>query len=53
MASIKKKNGKWAVRVSYYDEFGKRHFKTRVAFLVKKKLNSGQLNWNKLSLTNP
>ncbi|MDV2576449.1 hypothetical protein RYX41_08125 [Lactiplantibacillus plantarum] len=53
MASIKKKNGKWAVRVSYYDEFGKRHFKNKSGFSRKKKLNSGQLNWNKLSLTNP
>ena len=32
MASINKKNGKWQVRVSYYDEFGKRHFKNKNGF---------------------
>lgn len=36
MASIKQKNGKWAVRVSYYDEFGKRHFKNKSGFSRKK-----------------
>lgn len=36
MASITKKNGKWAVRVSYYDEFGKRHFKNKDGFSRKK-----------------
>jgi len=32
MASINKKNGKWQVWVSYYDEFGKRHFKNKNGF---------------------
>ena len=36
MASITKKNGKWAVRVSFYDEFGKRHFKNKSGFPRKK-----------------
>ncbi|VDG20670.1 prophage Lp2 protein 2, integrase [Lactobacillus plantarum subsp. plantarum ST-III] [Lactiplantibacillus mudanjiangensis] len=36
MASIQKKNGKWAVRVSYYDEFGKRHFKNKNGFARKR-----------------
>lgn len=36
MASITKKNGKWAVRVSYYDELGKRHFKNKNGFSRKK-----------------
>ncbi|VDG24189.1 tyrosine-type recombinase/integrase [Lactiplantibacillus mudanjiangensis] len=36
MASINKKNGKWQVRVSYYDEFGKRHFKNKNGFARKK-----------------
>ncbi|MCM2635804.1 hypothetical protein NDQ38_13665 [Lactiplantibacillus plantarum] len=34
MASINKKNGKWAVRVSYYDEFGKRHFKNKSGLFI-------------------
>ncbi|WP_288530236.1 tyrosine-type recombinase/integrase [uncultured Secundilactobacillus sp.] len=36
MASIKKRNGKWSVRVSFYDEFGKRHFKNKDGFLRKR-----------------
>lgn len=36
MASITKRNGKWAVRVSYYDEFGKRYFKNKSGFTRKK-----------------
>ncbi|AVK60569.1 site-specific integrase [Lactobacillus sp. CBA3605] len=36
MASITKRNGKWAVRVSYYDEFGKRCFKNKSGFTRKK-----------------
>lgn len=36
MASINKKNGKWQVRVSYYDEFGKRHYRNKSGFTLKK-----------------
>lgn len=53
MASIKRKmaNGPFALVTMMNLANGT--LKTRVAFLVKKKLNSGQLNWNKLNLTNP
>ncbi|STX19316.1 site-specific integrase [Levilactobacillus brevis] len=36
MASINKRNGKWSVRVSFYDKFGKRHFKNKEGFNRKK-----------------
>lgn len=36
MASIKKRNGKWTARVSYYDEFGKRSSKNKGGFALKK-----------------
>lgn len=36
MASIKKRNGKWSVRVSYYEEFGKRTSKNKGGFTLKK-----------------
>jgi len=36
MVSINKKNGKWQVRVSYYDEFGKRHYRNKSGFTLKK-----------------
>lgn len=36
MASIKKRNGKWSARVSYYDEFGNRFSKNKGGFKLKK-----------------
>lgn len=36
MASIKKKGATWAVRVSFYDADGKRHFKNKSGFRTKK-----------------
>lgn len=36
MASINKRNGKWSARVSFYDQFGKRHFKNKEGFTRKK-----------------
>lgn len=39
MASITKLNGKWRVRVSWYDDQGKRHFKTKAGFPTKLEAN--------------
>lgn len=39
MASITKSNGKWRVRVSWYDDQGKRHFKTKAGFPTKLEAN--------------
>lgn len=39
MASITKSNRKWRVRVSWYDEQGKRHFKTKAGFPTKLEAN--------------
>lgn len=36
MASIKKRNNKWSARVSYYDETGKRHYKSKDGFTLKR-----------------
>ena len=39
MASITKLNGFWRVRVSWYDDQGKRHFKTKAGFPTKLEAN--------------
>lgn len=39
MASITKLNGKWRVRVSWYDDQGQRHFKTKAGFSTKIEAN--------------
>ena len=39
MASITKLNGNWRVRVSWYDDQGKRHFKTKAGFPTKLEAN--------------
>lgn len=44
MASISKKNGKWSVRVSYYDELGNRHFKNKNGFTRKKEAEQWALD---------
>lgn len=53
MASINKRNGKWSVRVSFYDKFGKRHFKNKEGFNRKKRLKHGPMKLNKVNLMNP
>ena len=39
MASITKLNGNWRVRISWYDDQGKRHFKTKAGFSTKLEAN--------------
>ena len=35
MASYRKLNGKWQARISWYDDDGKRHYKTKAGFSTK------------------
>jgi len=36
MASISRLNGKWVARVSFYDKLGKRHYKNKAGFQLKR-----------------
>lgn len=36
MAYIQKKNGKWSAQISWIDDFGKRHYKTKTTFQTKR-----------------
>lgn len=36
MANITKRGNKWQARIDYYDDFGKRHFKSKSGFKTKK-----------------